>query len=536
MSPQTAIAVTPVIMERRTLPSRPLRLGTRRRRLPKASAVSEAGVSRSREPRAPSLDTEKQLATSAANWLDSQLTEMDYRAQQWSLHKQLVRTVDKIRTRWTNKPADDGEARWWAAYEAARKPLKDETVSELWKRVEKWLKENKAKGRNAEILKWERLYAQLNRCQREWIGYRAACCGERTRAIAVPIGCNHRLCPVCAWHRAQTARIQLKKMYDRYKHPVFLTLTVPNLKARTVAGEDAPTLDKHYYHMFRYRVRALLKQYDGFIKGGVYSIETTYNRREKEWHVHAHILADACSSLPSKDQKIDLCGWNTYAFQAIKLRMEFDWLRLWRGDCGKELRANAKPMDVEGDRYDFEKWIAKGRACAVKEYRGGRWIPLALPAAELMRRTAWNERYRRVVDLRPVIDRDGAAKEVLKYITKCADFCDDPDAVEEFCDAVKSARLIQTFGTFYGIKFDTDFDTDHLDDWGERRCACGTNAWERMGVLYRDDVVMDPSGRWYVGPHLDHRCRGTVPRPTIRALEPEPEERDISQLWTMQLR
>ena len=181
------------------------------------------------------------------------------------------------------------------------------------------------------------------------------------------------------------------------------------------------------------------------------------------------------------------------------------------------------------------------RERAVKEYsyQLRKHVPIqGLMPEVLAMRMAWNAENRRVVDVRGVDDRDKAAKEVLKYITKCADFCDVPEAVEEFCDAVKCARLIQTFGTWYGAKFDTDFDPEHLEDWGEMKCACGLNMWERMGVFYRDDVEMDAAGRWHLKRPLDHNCRGTVPRPTIRALEATCEERE-SQPWetnTMQPR
>ncbi len=510
----TAIAHS-LAMQERIAPSRPSRLGTRRRRAA-ARGLAEPGASRFRAAKAPSLDTEKLLATSVREWASEQMTEQDYRAQQWAIHKQLLRTIKTIWLKHRERPLDDGDAQWWAAYENTLKPLKDESSADRYRRVEAWLRKNKPKGRNADVLKWERTFNQLNRCQQEWIAYRAACCGTRTAAIAVPIGCNHRLCPLCAWHRSQVARVRIKSMFDRLTHPIFITLTIPNQK----------TLHKHDYTIFRQRVRKLLAQYKGYVQGGVYSIETTYNRTEKTWHVHAHILADAIASLPPASQKINLAGRETYAFLAIKLRMEFDWLRLWRKDCGTSPRRGAAHMDVDGDRYEFEKWVRKGWDMALKERRGGKLVPIAgLSDAEIVRRTAWNAKYRRVIDVRPVDDREKAAKEVLKYITKSADFSDTKEAVETFCDAVKGARLIQTFGSWYGAKFDTDFDPKHLDDWGEMKCTCGLNHWERIGVVYRDDVQMDESGRWHLKRTLNHTCGGTVPRPTIRALNAPAEER-----------
>lgn len=506
-----------LVMQERFAPSRPSRLGTRRRRAAKARALPEAGASRFGAAKAPSLDTEKQLATSVREWSQAQETEYDYRATQWAIHTQLVRTVEQIWLRHKARPLDQGDAEWWARYEAALKPLEDETNADRYRRIEKWLKKNKATGRNADVLKWERTREQLNRCQQEWIVYRAACCGEKSSTIAVPIGCNHRLCPICAWHRSQVARVRIKSMFDRLTHPIFITLTIPNKEG----------LRKHDYTLFRQRVRKFLAQYKGFVQGGVYSIETTYNRTEKSWHIHAHILADACASLPPAAQKISFAGMETFAFNAIKWRMEFDWLRLWRSDCGKSPGEGASQMNLDGDRYDFERWVRKCWDMRLKERRNGRTVPIeGLSDAEKAKRTAWNTRYRRVVDVRGVDDREKAAREVLKYITKSADFSDTPEAVEAFCDAVKGARLIQTFGSWYGAKFDADFDPEHLGDWGERHCACGLNHWERVpGVVYRDDVQMDEAGRWHLKHALKHAIRGTVPRPTIRALESVPEER-----------
>lgn len=473
-------------MERRVSPSRPYRLGTRRRRpRPAAVALPEAGASRfGRKAKAHSLDTEKQLATTVHEWAAEQRTEKDCRAEQISLQRRLNASIHKL----------------WQDHAVA--------------------------GHEADAAKWEKQWFQIHNCQREWIGYRAACCGDRTTAIAVPIGCNHRMCPLCAWHRSQVARVRIKTMFDRLTHPVLLTLTIPNKES----------IRKHDFTLFRQRVRKFIAQHKSWIKGGVYSLETTYNRREKTWHIHCHILMDAASSLPSKKDKVDLAGQRVYAFTAIKLRLEFDWLRLWSNRRGKAARSDAGTMRKAGDTYLFEEWVRDGRQMRLKEWRDGSYRAIeGLSASAMKARTEWNAENRRVIDLRPVTDRDGAAREVLKYITKCADFCDLPEAVEQFWNAVKGARLIQTFGSWYGAKFDTAFDPEHMDDWGEMKCTCGLNMWERMGVFSRDDVEMDEAGRWHLRHPLNHRCRGTVPRPTIRALN-APEETEEEQLCKMERR
>lgn len=462
--------------QERAAPSRPSRLGTRRRKPRQAvSAVPEAGASRSGAARAPSLDTGNQLATSVRDWANEQMTDEEIRQNNRALQRQLQSTVHKI----------------WQDHAAA--------------------------GNASEACKWEKQWFKLNNCQSEWVGYRAECCKGYTQPIAVPIGCNHRLCPLCCYQRSQKARRRIKTMFDRLTHPVLITLTIPNRE----------TIRKHDFTLFRQRARKFIAQQGGWIKGGVYSLETTYNRAEKTWHIHAHILADVSVPLPTKSDKIMLAGEKDFAFRAIKLRMEFDWLRLWGGAWGKRARKGAKQQVIEGQTYTFEKWVEIGRRMKVKEYRDRAWRPIeGIGAKELAMRSQWNAQNRRVVDVRPVTDRDGAAREVLKYITKVAAFSDLPQAVEPFCNAVRGARLIQTFGSWYGVKLDEPKGEDgvlHAEDWSEMSCTCGLNIWHRMGVFYRNNVQMEADGRWRLKAPLDHTCRGTVPRPTIRALDARKE-------------
>jgi len=454
-----------VQMQERVAPSRPSRLGTRRRKpRPAVSALPEAGASRSgRKPGAPSLDTGNHLATTVRDWMESQLTEEDHRARQIAIHRRLNSTVHEI----------------WQGY------ARD--------------------GNQTEALKWEKQWLKLHNCQSEWVGYRADCCKGYTQPVAVPIGCNHRMCPLCAWHRSQKARQRIKCMYDRLTHPVLITLTIPNKQS----------IRKHDFTLFRQKVKKWVAQRNYWIRGGVYSLETTYNRRERTWHIHAHILADVASPLPDKTVKVKLAGETRHAFTALKLRAEFDWLRLWGCAWGKAVRKDARQSVKDGETWTFEEWVRLGREHALKR---GRYPIEGLSAMEIQRRTKWNAENRRIIDLRPVVDRDGAAREVLKYITKAADFCDIPEAVEPFVNATRGARLIQTFGSWYGVKLDEPSDAEHPEDWGEMKCTCGLNVWHRMGVFYRRDVVMQEDGRWLLRAPIDHNSRGTVPRPTIRAL------------------
>jgi hypothetical protein len=456
-------------------------------------------------------------------WAAGERTEEDLRIEQWSLKKQLTSTVYQIWQDKAHAAADGAEARWFNAREAEWKLRDGENDTARCLRVKAWEKANKLTGKTADALKWFKQYEQLTNCQAQWIGYRAACCGASTRPVAVPIGCGHRLCPLCSSHRAQGAKKRIRTMFDRLTHPVLITLTIPN----------QATIHKHNFTLFRQRVRALMKQYQwipttetepesGWIKGGVYALETTFNRTEKSWHIHCHILADVASPLPSKRDRTFLAGSWVYSFTAMKLKLEFDWLRLTGSAWGKKPRKDADPMKANGEMFNFSRWVGLGREMRAREWRNGCFQPVqGISEKERTVRTQWNQENRRVIDLRPVTDREKAAREVLKYLTKVADFSDLPEAVESFMNAVRGARLIQTFGTWYGVKLDTavEFDPEHLEDWGEMKCTCGLNMWERMGVFYRDDVEMDASGRWYLKRHIEYTCKGTVFRPTIRALD-----------------
>jgi len=406
------------------------------------------------------------------------------------------------------------------------------TIHRLWNRYDQ-------EGNFEKAAKWEKAWFQVHNCQTEWIGYEAACCGARSPIYAVPVGCNHRLCPLCAWHRSQLARVRIKTMYDRLTHPALITLTIPSLDS----------IRKHDFTLVRQRVRKFIAQHKSWIQGGVYSLETTYNRKEKTWHLHCHILADVSVPLPAKEERTILAGVRVCLFTAIKQRLEFDWLRLWTCSWGKKPKSNASASKNDGDNFEFATWVTELRANRLKEWTpaGYRRAPdsdlwelvtpagyrpiAGLAAVELARRRRWNQENRRVIDVRPVIDRDGAAREVLKYITKVAGFSDLPEAVEIFCDAVRGARLIQTFGSWYGAKLDTVFDPEHMDDWGQMKCTCGLNHWQRTGVFFRSDVEMDDSGRSYVKRSFTQTCCGTVPRPTIRFLE-QPEEMEESEWIT----
>lgn len=50
----------------------------------------------------------------------------------------------------------------------------------------------------------------------------------------------------------------------------------------------------------------------------------------------------------------------------------------------------------------------------------------------------------------------GTVRELIKYVTKIADLVGEPAALDEFLTAVKSKRLVRTYGTFFGITVDDE--------------------------------------------------------------------------------
>jgi hypothetical protein len=533
-------------LEERLLGPRPSRLGTRRRGPRAVPAVSSLGASRRTAAR--SLDTEKYLETSVQDpaekralagtttcrsWAAGERTDEEVRAEKWLLKKRLTATVNAIYQEKARIRGIEDLERWFKALQSEKRLRPGESDLDRELRIATWLRVNPCPDRETNW--WFCQYEQLRNCQAQWIGYRAACCGPATRPMAVPIGCRHRLCPLCCSHRAKDAKERIRTMFDELVNPVLITLTTPN----------QATIQKRDFKLFRKLVRAFYKRHawkpatvseaeSGWIKGGVYALETTFNRAEKTWHIHCHMLADVVSPLPSKSERTRLGGKTVLSFTAMKLKLEFDWLRLTGSGWGKIPRKDADPKKKNGEIANFETWVRLGREMRLKEWSNGVLQPVqGISDAERALRTEWNRENRRVIDVRPVTDREKAVNEVLKYLTKVSNFSDMPSAVEPFMNAVHGARLIQTFGTWYGVKHDplVKFDPENFEEnWGEMKCSCGLNHWESMGVFYRSDVEMDALGRWQLGGHIEHTCRGTVPRPNIRVPETDLEE-SADEVW-----
>jgi hypothetical protein len=242
-------------------------------------------------------------------------------------------------------------------------------------------------------------------------------------------------------------------MLESMQNPSFLTLTIPNV----------PHLSRRTFSTIRRYWKEFRRASATVATGGVYSIEVTFNRQTREWHPHLHILFDSPFRLSMSPRQ----------FRLLKRRLEFNWLRITNSAAKREFGRSQR---------EFERWNAR----VAMEEKG----------------STWNLHYRRVVDLRPVKQGDGAVYEVIKYISKTNRFLDIPEAVEAYLRAVRGVRVIQTFGSFYNFKFEPE--KTFL------KCECGGGDFEQIGLFGLSGVYQAESGCWYVKQqHVDRqRCRG----------------------------
>lgn len=426
----------------RVIPAGTLYKANGKRRTPRTASSAPRGTR--------SLDSFNHLATSDSEtyeqWKKRHETAQDRRRKTFRIWESLLESL---------KSAGHTEAyiRERAAVEGA---TTDKTA---------WQRAAKGGGRKA----WSALkdYERVAACQTQWKGYRTSCCDGR--AVAVPIGCNHRLCPLCNAHRAEHYRDRVRQLFDVIPNPQLLTLTVPNPKHLT----------RQTFVVLRKRLRAFLKENKDFIKGGVYSLEITRNKKESNWHPHFHALVDVAGPVGQ------LPYW---AFMERKWWLEFSWFVLTQG---------ARRGQRVWNEYDFAEWVAP-----LDPRQHG--LPMTPRNVERLAGKRFGER--RSVDIRPVSTDKKAAYEVMKYMTKVAFFVDDPKAIAEFLTAVKGVRAIQTFGSCYGFKLDEKPVKSTLPD-----CSCGQNKWEDIGTLGLGMVYLSPEGRWWVrddAPVHGRRCRG----------------------------
>lgn len=147
--------------------------------------------------------------------------------------------------------------------------------------------------------------------------------------------CKVRLCPMCSWRRSLKIFGQVSKVMDyvethnEYKY-IFLTLTVRNCKG----DELKSTLDLMTQAFNRLNQR---KSFKRAVKGYFRSLEVTFNKAERTYHPHFHLILAV----------------NKSYFTDPKLYFsQNDWTELWKS-C---LRIDYTPVvDVRKVRQKAEK-------------------------------------------------------------------------------------------------------------------------------------------------------------------------------------
>jgi hypothetical protein len=179
-------------------------------------------------------------------------------------------------------------------------PIRDESSDWLQKHEE--LREQRIKI--ADVLYKARRLKEANairHCGENFVAYVADCCGDN---FAQPASCGHRLCPVCMRRRSAKLSSRLEKIisgaFFKWKEKTgkkvvekIEFIKMKNPKHIVLTLENVPKLNRFYFKRIR-RYFEKLRHRNIFDKciGGFYSVETTYNDKEKNWHVHLHVIAD----------------------------------------------------------------------------------------------------------------------------------------------------------------------------------------------------------------------------------------------------
>jgi Replication protein len=92
-----------------------------------------------------------------------------------------------------------------------------------------------------------------------------------------------------------------------------------------------------------------------------------------------------------------------------------------------------------------------------------------------------------------------ALKELVKYVTKSADFSDQPERVVEFYEAFRNVRRVQAFGSFVGALKEAEREPG--DEQGLLNCSCGGQhlhgefVWQRALVHISQTVELPDGSR-----------------------------------------
>lgn len=232
-------------------------------------------------------------------------------------------------------------------------------------------------------------------------------CGARE---GVRVSCRHKLCPVCAWDRRRDMLNAIIPLVQGYKAPRFLTLTF--LSLYELRKEDVAWMAKCWR---RFLAHPYVKKR---IQGGVRAFEVTYNEQTETWHPHYHVIYDG-EYIP---QERVSAIWRDITEREYVARMPVAHPRLDE----RQLRGARKVIERWRDaRYSYTRMVKGASVVDVRQVAG--------------------KGYRQG-------GRQAAVKELVKYITKVADYVASPERVGEFLAATHRIRQLSKFGTSHAYK------------------------------------------------------------------------------------
>lgn len=96
--------------------------------------------------------------------------------------------------------------------------------------------------------------------------------------------CKSRHCPRCAAKRLGRLRLQIEDLCKQMDDTRFITLTVRS--NNRPLREQLKELRESFARLRRCGL------WKGSVRGGLYTVEITYNRKKREWHPHIHAIVD----------------------------------------------------------------------------------------------------------------------------------------------------------------------------------------------------------------------------------------------------
>lgn len=94
--------------------------------------------------------------------------------------------------------------------------------------------------------------------------------------------CRDRLCPTCSAIRSSELSERIENAVKQMDAPRFMTLTIRS------DGSSLDVLLARLRASFR-RIRES-EMWRKYVRGGIYAIETTYNKETGQWHPHVHLV------------------------------------------------------------------------------------------------------------------------------------------------------------------------------------------------------------------------------------------------------